>query len=79
MIKRIKLLQLFIQDGEEPAKKILEQTLLKLKNEFNSKSANLICYIGPSISLKNYEVKRDVAENFDENSLIQKKEDIFWI
>ncbi len=47
------------------AKKILEKTLFKLKNDFGSKSENLICYIGPSISQQNYEIGKNVAENFD--------------
>jgi len=47
------------------AKKILEKTLFNLKNNFGTKAENLICYIGPSISKQNYEVKKDVAENFD--------------
>jgi len=47
------------------AKKILEKTLFKLKDDFGSKSENLICYIGPSISQQNYEIGKNVAENFD--------------
>ena len=47
------------------AKKILEKTLFNLKNNFGTRAQNLICYIGPSISKLNYEVKKDVAENFD--------------
>ena len=47
------------------AKKILEKTLFNLKNTFGTKAEDLICYIGPSISKQNYEVKKDVAEYFD--------------
>jgi hypothetical protein len=47
------------------AKNILEKTLLKLINNFGSKSENLICYIAPSISLRNYEIGKNVAENFN--------------
>jgi YfiH family protein len=71
--KKNKIIAAVHSGWRSTAKKILEQTLLKLKNEFNSKSANLICYIGPSISLKNYEVKRDVAENFDDEFINSKK------
>ena len=46
-------------------KRILEKTILKLKNEFNSKPEKLVAYIGPSISQKNYEVGKDVADLFD--------------
>jgi YfiH family protein len=45
-------------------KKILEKTLKKLTNDFGSQAENLICYMGPSISQQNYEIKRNVAENF---------------
>jgi YfiH family protein len=45
-------------------KKILYKTIQKLKNHFNSVAANLICYIGPSISQKNYEVGEEVASKF---------------
>jgi polyphenol oxidase len=46
-------------------KKILRKTIQKLKDDFNSDASNLICYIGPSISQKNYEVQEDVAAKFD--------------
>jgi len=46
-------------------KKILRKTIQKLKTDFNSDPSNLICYIGPSISQRNYEVKDDVATKFD--------------
>ncbi|MEG8947093.1 peptidoglycan editing factor PgeF [Rosettibacter firmus] len=50
-------------------KKILEKTLHLLFNEFNSRPENLYVYIGPAISQKNYEVKKDVASLFDEKYL----------
>jgi YfiH family protein len=71
--KKNKIIAAVHSGWRSTAKKILEQTLLKLKNEFNSKSENLICYIGPSVSLQNYEVKRDVAENFDDEYINPKK------
>ncbi len=46
-------------------KKILMKTIQKLKDEFNSDTSNLVCYIGPSISQKNYEVGEEVASKFD--------------
>ncbi len=54
-------------------KKILLKTLEKLNNEFSSNPAELIVYIGPSISLANYEVGPEVAEKFDKNYLIPKE------
>ena len=46
-------------------KKILIKTINKLKGDFKSNAADLICYIGPSISQTNYEVGEDVASKFD--------------
>lgn len=46
-------------------KKIVKKTLLNLKHHFNSKPENLFCFIGPSISQKNYEVGSEVAVQFD--------------
>ena len=46
-------------------KKILKKTIQKLKNDFKCNPADLVCYIGPSISQKNYEVSEDVASKFD--------------
>ncbi len=54
------------------SKKILAKTLVKLKNEFNSKPSDLFVYIGPSISQKNYEVGKEVAQLFDKKYLIPK-------
>jgi YfiH family protein len=59
------------------AKKILEKTLFSLKNNFGTKAENLICYIGPSISKLNYEVKKDVAENFDGENVNLKNDKYF--
>ncbi len=53
-------------------KKILKKTLIKLKESFNSESKDLIVFIGPSISKKNYEVGTEVATNFDEKYTEQK-------
>jgi hypothetical protein len=50
--------------------KILLKTLQKLKDDFNSLSKDIIAYIGPSISQKNYEVGPEIAERFDCKYLI---------
>lgn len=55
-------------------KRILEKTVLKLKGEFNSKPEKLVAYIGPSISQKNYEVGREVADLFDDKCKIKRIE-----
>lgn len=46
------------------SKKILQKVLNKLQQEFNCKEENLISYIAPSISQKNYEVGEEVASLF---------------
>jgi YfiH family protein len=48
------------------SKRILEKTVIKLTNQFNSNPADLYCYISPSISQVNYEVSAEVAEQFNE-------------
>jgi YfiH family protein len=53
-------------------KKILRKTLNLLKKKYGSFSQNLFVYIGPSISQKNYEVGKEVAEKFDEKYLTPK-------
>ncbi len=55
-------------------KKILLKVIKKLKDDFNSSPENLICYIGPSICQKNYEVGKEVAEKFEDKYLITKGE-----
>ena len=52
-------------------KKILRKTIQKLKSDFNSNPSNIICYIGPSISQKNYEVGEEVASKFDKEFIIK--------
>ena len=46
-------------------KNILGETLDLLAKEFNSKPVDLLVFIAPSISQKNYEVGKEVAEYFD--------------
>lgn len=45
--------------------KIVDKTLKTLFEKFNCKAENLFAYIGPSISQANYEVGKEVAEQFD--------------
>jgi hypothetical protein len=45
--------------------RILEKTLNTLGEKFNSNPNDLFICIGPSISQKNYEIGREVAEKFD--------------
>jgi len=47
-------------------KKILLKTLSIIRDSFNCKPQNLIAYIAPCISGKNYEVGEEVALKFDE-------------
>lgn len=60
------------------AKNILNLTLEKLKVEFNTEPENIIAFIGPSISQKNYEVGNEVAEQF-EDKYLQHKSDKFLL
>jgi YfiH family protein len=50
--------------------KILLKTLNKMKDDFDSMPGDIIAYIGPSISQKNYEVGPEVAEQFESKYLI---------
>lgn len=54
-------------------KKILAKTIRRLSDEFNCRASNLICYIGPSISQRNYEVGGEVAKKFDEEFILRKE------
>ena len=58
-------------------KKILQKTIIKLKNEFNSNVSDMICYIAPSISKINYEVGKEVAEKFEAEFVIKKENKFF--
>ncbi|WKZ68337.1 MAG: peptidoglycan editing factor PgeF [Melioribacteraceae bacterium] len=49
--------------------KIVSKTLDELNRKFNCKPENLIAYIGPCISQKNYEVSSDFIDYFDEKYL----------
>ncbi len=45
--------------------KIVDKTLQILFSDFNCKPENLFAYLGPSISQANYEVGKEVAEQFN--------------
>jgi len=59
-------------------KKIVKKTIQKLKDDFDSNPSDMICYIGPSISQKNYEVSEEVASRFD-NEFVKKDKNEFYI
>ena len=59
------------------AKKIVQKTLLRLKDEFNCKPENLICYLSPSISQQNYEVSKETADQFDSRYYLVQNSKIF--
>lgn len=54
-------------------KKILRKTLSNLTHHFNSKPEDIFCFIGPSISQKNYEIGSEVAVLFDNKYLLMEK------
>jgi len=57
--------------------KITSKVIERMKNEYNIKAENLIAYIGPGISVENYEVSKEVAERFNPESYIVKEEKYF--
>lgn len=59
-------------------KKILQKTIKQLKTKFNSNAGDLIVYLGPSISLNNYEVGEEVAQKFDKD-FVTSKESKFYL
>ena len=58
-------------------KKILQKTIIKMKNEFKSNASDMVCYISPSISQVNYEVGKEVAEKFDPDFVMVKDNKFF--
>jgi len=58
-------------------KQILLKALQKLKSDFNSSAENLIAYIAPAISQKNYEVGKEVADMFDNKYVLHHEEKFF--
>jgi YfiH family protein len=59
-------------------KKIVKKTIQKLKDDFDSNPSDMICYIGPSISQKNYEVSEEVASRFV-NEFVKKDKNKFYL
>lgn len=53
-------------------KQIVSKTLLELKEKFNSEPENMVAFIGPSISQKNYEVGAEFNKYFDRKYLFPK-------
>ncbi len=58
--------------------KIVDKTLKMLKSLYQSDSNDLVVYIGPGISQKNYEVGIEVANQFDE-MLIKEKNGKYYL
>ncbi|MBM4171784.1 MAG: peptidoglycan editing factor PgeF [Ignavibacteria bacterium] len=58
-------------------KQIVRKTLNKLVFDFNSKPENLLVYIGPSITQKNYEVGIEVAELFSDKYILELENKFF--
>lgn len=56
---------------------ILKKTLIKLKENFDTDPENLFVYVGPSISVSNYEVGKEVAEKFSSKYITTYNQKIF--
>lgn len=54
--------------------RIIEKTLNLFKSIYQSNPEDIVVYLGPSISQKNYEVDIEVANQFDEKLIKPKKE-----
>ncbi|MEW5844462.1 MAG: peptidoglycan editing factor PgeF [Bacteroidota bacterium] len=67
--KRNRLIAAVHSGWRGTTKKILKKTLIRLKEEYNSRADDLIVYVGPSISQKNYEVGEEIAQQFDKKYL----------
>ncbi len=55
---------------EGTEKRILEKTIIKLKNEFDSNPNDLFVYMGPAISQMNYEVGEEFLTKFEAKYLV---------
>ncbi len=55
-------------------REIVKKTLERLNSEFDSSPKNLFAFIAPSISQRNYEVGKEVAEKFNARYLIENGE-----
>ncbi|MBN2571143.1 MAG: peptidoglycan editing factor PgeF [Ignavibacteriales bacterium] len=58
-------------------KKILEKTIHKMMQEFNTNPQNVYAYIAPSISMMNYEIGKDVAEKFNSKYVLKNGKNMF--
>ena len=67
--KKIKVIAAIHSGWRSTKERIVEKTLLKLKSEFECNPNDLICYIGPCISQKNYEVGKEFDNYFDKKYL----------
>jgi YfiH family protein len=72
--KKIKVIAAVHSGWNGTEQRILQKSLIKLRQEFNSKPENMIVYIGPSISQANYEVGKEVADKFDQTFVKPKDE-----
>jgi YfiH family protein len=72
--KKIKVIAGIHSGWRGTEKKILQKTINRLFNDFNSSPENLFVYLGPSISQKNYEVGPEVTAGFDKKYLEPKGE-----
>lgn len=59
------------------SQKILEKTLISLRTKFNSSANDLIVFMAPSISQKNYEVGEEVALQFDKKFLLEHERKVY--
>ncbi len=59
-------------------KEITAKTLKKLKSDFGCNAENLFVYLGPSVSQVNYEVGREVADQF-EARYVDKKDNKLYL
>lgn len=76
--KKIKVIAAVHSGWRSTKERIVEKTLLKLKSKFDYNPNDLICYIGPCISQKNYEVGKDF-ENYFDKKYLQPKDDKYLL
>ncbi len=78
IIDRVKKVIAAVHSGwRGTSQKILEKTLITLKTKFNSNANDLIVYMAPSISQKNYEVGEEVALQFDKKFLLEHERKVY--
>lgn len=57
--------------------KILQKTVVRMKKEFSSIPENLFVFIGPCISVENYQVGEETASYFDKDVLVYKDSKVY--